>query len=162
MQQQARSLEFPIRHLARNLDLEYSKRFDQTFVDAGVSVEPTAPQAPNQDAFVVHWIGSTRGECLNRFIVLGMGRFEHITPSTSTTLTPIARPCASTAIRRSVSGQRSMTRGRATKRSSAESGSAACASPTIAGPPVTSCRSSEGEYAGLFAILIRALLTKPV
>jgi len=81
MLQQARSMDLPVRYLVRDLDFKYSKRFDKVFTDAGVSVEPTAPRAPNQNAFVERWIGSIRGECLNRFIVFGLGHLDHITYS---------------------------------------------------------------------------------
>ncbi|MEN1681387.1 MAG: hypothetical protein AAGJ46_17530 [Planctomycetota bacterium] len=45
MFEQARGLGLPVRYLLRDLDFKYSKRFDRAFADAGVSVEPTAPQA---------------------------------------------------------------------------------------------------------------------
>lgn len=79
MLEQARGMELPARYLVRDLDFKYSKRFDKVFADAGVSVEPTAPRAPNQNAFVERWIGSIRGECLNRFIVFGLRHLNHIT-----------------------------------------------------------------------------------
>lgn len=81
MLEQARGMELPIRYLIRDRDFRYSKRFDKAFADAGVSIEPTAPRAPNQNAFVERWIGSIRGECLNRFIVFGLGHLDHITLS---------------------------------------------------------------------------------
>ncbi len=77
--QQARSMDLQVRNLVRGLDFKYSNRFDETFTDAGVSVEPTAPRAPNQDAFVERWIGSIRGECLNRLIVFELGHLDHFT-----------------------------------------------------------------------------------
>lgn len=79
MLQQARGMDPPVRSLVRDLNFKYSKRFDKVFADAGVSVEPTVPRAPNQNAFVERWIGSIRGECLNRFIVFGLGHLDHIT-----------------------------------------------------------------------------------
>lgn len=71
----------PVSYLVRDRDFKYSNRFDQVFADAGVSVEPTAPRVPNQNAFVELWIGSIRGECLNRFIVFGLGHLDHIVTS---------------------------------------------------------------------------------
>ncbi|MCA9242131.1 MAG: integrase core domain-containing protein, partial [Planctomycetales bacterium] len=65
----------------RDLDFKYSKRFDQTFAAAGVAVEPTAPRAPNQNAYVERWIGSIRRECLNRFIAFGLGHLDHLVSS---------------------------------------------------------------------------------
>ncbi|TWT48975.1 integrase core domain-containing protein [Botrimarina hoheduenensis] len=81
MLEQARGRELPVRYLIRDLDLKYSKRFDQAFSDAGVSVEPTAPRAPNQIAFIERWIGSIRGECLIRFIIFGLGHLDHVVTS---------------------------------------------------------------------------------
>jgi putative transposase len=78
MLEQARGMELPIRYLVRDLDFKYSNRFDQVFAESGISVEPTAPRAPNQNAFIERWIGSIRGECLNRFIVFGLGHLDHI------------------------------------------------------------------------------------
>lgn len=78
---EAEEMALPVLHLIRDQDYKYSKRFDKVFADAGVSVEPTAPRAPNQNAFVERWIGSIRGECLNRFIVFGLGHLDHITSS---------------------------------------------------------------------------------
>ncbi|TWT48994.1 integrase core domain-containing protein [Botrimarina hoheduenensis] len=81
MLEQARGMELPVRYLIRDRDFKYSKRFDLVFADNGASVEPTAPRAPNQNAFVERWIGSIRAECLNRFIVFGLGHFDHLVSS---------------------------------------------------------------------------------
>ena len=81
MFEQARGMELPVRYLVRDLDFKYSKNFDQTFADNGVSIEPTAPRAPNQNAFVERWIGSIRYECLNRFICFGLVHVDHIVSS---------------------------------------------------------------------------------
>ncbi|WP_197531236.1 integrase core domain-containing protein [Posidoniimonas corsicana] len=68
----------PIRYLVRDQDFKFSKRFDRAFSDAGVAVEPTAPRAPNQNAFVERWIQSGKYECLNRFIAFGMNYLDHL------------------------------------------------------------------------------------
>lgn len=81
MLEQAVIMDLPIRYLVRDLDFKYSKRFDRVFTSAGVAIEPTAPRAPNQNAFVERWIGSIRGECLNRFIVFGLGHLDHLVSS---------------------------------------------------------------------------------
>ncbi|QDS99180.1 hypothetical protein HG15A2_24720 [Adhaeretor mobilis] len=84
MLEQARGMELPVRYLVRDLDFKYSKRFDQLFTDNGVSIEPTAPRAPrapNQNAFVERRVGSIKSECLNRFIVFGLGHLDHIVSS---------------------------------------------------------------------------------
>lgn len=81
MLEQARAMDLPVRYLVRDLDFKYSNQFDQTFSDAGVSVEPTAPRAPNQNAYVERWIGSLRRECLNRFIAFGLGHLDYLVSS---------------------------------------------------------------------------------
>lgn len=78
MLEQARGMNLPVSYLVRDLDFKYSKRFDQVFTSAGVAIEPTAPRAPNQNAFVERWIGSIRNECLNRFIAFGLGHLDHL------------------------------------------------------------------------------------
>jgi hypothetical protein len=39
---------------------------------------PTAPWAPNQNAFVGRWIGSLSYECLNRFITFVLSHLDYI------------------------------------------------------------------------------------
>lgn len=62
----------------RDLDFKNSKRFDRVFAEVGVAVEPTAPRAPNQNAFVERWVGSIKSECLDRFIAFGLGHLDHL------------------------------------------------------------------------------------
>jgi putative transposase len=81
MLEQARGMELPVRYLVRDLDFKYSKRFDRVFAEASVAVEPTAPRAPNQNAFVERWVGSIKSECLNRFIAFGLGHLDHLVNS---------------------------------------------------------------------------------
>ena len=75
---QAEEAELPIRYLVRDQDFKYSNAFDRVFERADVAVEPTAPRAPNQNAFVERWIGSIKHECLNRFIVFGLGHLDYL------------------------------------------------------------------------------------
>lgn len=81
MLQQAEDMNLPIRHLVRDQDFKYSNRFDATFEEAEVAIHPTAPRAPNQNAFVERWIGSIRHECLNRFIAIGLGHLDYLVSS---------------------------------------------------------------------------------
>lgn len=76
--QQAGEASLPIRFLVRDKDFKYSRRFDEVFEEAGVAVEPTSPRSPNQNAFVERWIGSIKGECLNRFIAFGLKHFDYL------------------------------------------------------------------------------------
>lgn len=78
MLKQAKELKLPVRYLVRDKDFKYTKRFDEIFEDSNVAVEPTAPRAPNQNAFIERWIGSLKYECLNRFIVFGLQHLDYI------------------------------------------------------------------------------------
>lgn len=76
--QKAEKQGLPVRHLVRDKDFKYSKRFDEVFEEADVAVQPTVPRAPNQNAFIERWVGSIKGECLNRFIVFGLGHLDYL------------------------------------------------------------------------------------
>jgi putative transposase len=81
MLQKADEMELPVRYLVRDLDFKYSKRFDKVFGEAEVAVAPTAPRAPNQNAFIERWIGSIKGECLNRFFAFSLGHLDYLVRS---------------------------------------------------------------------------------
>lgn len=76
--QQAKEEELPVRFLVRDKDFKYSRGFDKIFEEADVAVEPTSPRSPNQNAFVERWIGSIKGECLNRFIAFGLKHLDYL------------------------------------------------------------------------------------
>ena len=78
MLKQARDMDLPVRYLVRDQDFKFSNSFDDVFENVDIAVEPTAPRAPNQNAFIERWIGSLKYECLNRFIVFGLGHFDYI------------------------------------------------------------------------------------
>ena len=68
----------PIRYLVRDRDNCYSSDFNKVFEQADVHIIPTAPRAPNQNAFIECWIGSLKYECLNRFICFGLDHLDYI------------------------------------------------------------------------------------
>lgn len=74
----ANEANLPIRYLVRDRDGKYARKFDVLFEKADVAVEPTAPRAPNQNAYIERWIGSLRYECLNRFITFGLAHLDYI------------------------------------------------------------------------------------
>ena len=76
--QQAEEESLPVRFLVRDKDFKYSRGFDKVFEEADVAVEPTSPRSPNQNAFVERWIGSIKGECLNRFIAFGLKHLDYL------------------------------------------------------------------------------------
>jgi len=79
--EQAREAKLPIGYLLRDRDGMYIPDFDQVFKDIGCRVEPTAPQAPNQNAYIERWIKSLKYECLNSFLVLGKKHMDCIVGS---------------------------------------------------------------------------------
>jgi putative transposase len=78
MLEKAEAMELPVKYLVRDQDFKYTKRFVQVFDDAGVAVEPTAPRAPNQNAFIERWIGSIKGECLDQFVAVGLQHLDYL------------------------------------------------------------------------------------
>ncbi|MGI9292800.1 MAG: integrase core domain-containing protein, partial [Pseudomonadales bacterium] len=74
---QAQEADLPVSYLIRDNDNCYVREFKAVFEKADVRVMPTAPRAPNQNAYVERWIGSLRYECLNRFITFGLGHLDH-------------------------------------------------------------------------------------
>ena len=61
--EQAREADLKVEYLVRDLDRMYVREFDQAFKDIGCRVKPTAPQAPNQNAFIERWGKSLKYEC---------------------------------------------------------------------------------------------------
>ena len=59
---QAQEADLPVSYLIRDNDNCYVREFEAVFEQADVRVMPTAPRAPNQNAYVERWIGSLRYE----------------------------------------------------------------------------------------------------
>jgi putative transposase len=76
--EQAREAGLRIDYLIRDRDGKYVREFDQVFKDIGCRIEPTAPQSPNQNAFIERWVKSMKFECLNYFIVFGKKHLDHL------------------------------------------------------------------------------------
>ena len=79
--EQAREASLKVEYLIRDRDGKYVEEFDEVFEAIGCRVEPTAPRAPNQNAFIERWIKSVRYECLNFFIVFGLKHLDHLVSS---------------------------------------------------------------------------------
>ncbi|MBX3434818.1 MAG: integrase core domain-containing protein [Pirellulales bacterium] len=76
--EQAREAGLEMSYLIRDRDGMYVKEFDQVFKDAQCRVIRTAPQAPNQQAFIERWVRSIKSECLRHFIVFGKKHFDFL------------------------------------------------------------------------------------
>ena len=70
-----------MRYLIHDRDGMYVKEFDQVFKDAQCRVIRTAPQAPNQNAFIERWVRSIKEECLRHFVVFGKKHFDYLVSS---------------------------------------------------------------------------------
>ena len=79
--EQAREAGLRVEYLVRDRDGMYAREFDQVFKDIVCRVMPTAPQAPNQNAFIERWIKSIKFEVLNFFTVFGKKHFDYIVSS---------------------------------------------------------------------------------
>ena len=79
--EQAREADLRIEYLVRDRDGTYISDFDQVFKDIGCRVEQSAPQAPNQNAFIERWVRSIKFESLNFFIVFGKKHLDHLISS---------------------------------------------------------------------------------
>jgi putative transposase len=76
--EQAREAGLAVEYVVRDNDGMYVKAFDQVFKDVGCQVIPTAPQAPNQNAFIERWVKTIKFECLNFFLVFGQNHFDFL------------------------------------------------------------------------------------
>jgi putative transposase len=79
--EQAHEADLRIEYLVRDRDGMYVRESDQVFKDIGCRVKPTAPRAPNHNAFIERWVKSARYECLNFFIVFGKKYLHHLVAS---------------------------------------------------------------------------------
>jgi putative transposase len=59
------------RYLIRDLDDKFDARSDAVFENAGVTVVPVGPLAPNLSAHAERWVLSIKSECLDHFVVFG-------------------------------------------------------------------------------------------
>jgi putative transposase len=74
--------------LIRDRDAKFTSAFDAVFRSTGISVLPTAPQAPRMNAYAERFVRTARAECTNRMLIAGERHLHTILPSTSRTTTP--------------------------------------------------------------------------
>jgi len=79
--EQAREAGLGIEYLVHDRDGMYIREFDQVFKDIGCRVTKTAPQAPNQNAFIERWVKSIKFEALNFFVIFGKKHLDYIVSS---------------------------------------------------------------------------------
>jgi putative transposase len=69
-----RQVRFPI----HDRDAKFPAAFDALLGSERIKIIRTPVQAPNANAHMERWVGSVRGECLDRLLILGRRQLEHV------------------------------------------------------------------------------------
>jgi putative transposase len=76
--EQAREADLRMEYLVRDRDGMYVQEFDQAFKDIGCRVKPTAPRAPNQNAFIERFNRTFRSEVLSAYLFENLDQVRQI------------------------------------------------------------------------------------
>ena len=57
------------RFMVRDRDTKFTASFDAVFADIGIAMLCSPPRKPKANAYAEGWIGTIRGECLDRMLI---------------------------------------------------------------------------------------------
>ena len=70
--------EFQPTHIIRDRDSKFSEHFCSILETDGIDFRSIPPRSPNLNPYAETWVGRTKAECLNHFIVFGEAHLRHI------------------------------------------------------------------------------------
>ena len=70
--------EFRPTHIIRDRDTKFTAQFCSILETDGIEFRPIPPRSPNLNPYCESWVGRTRAEVLNHFIVFGENHLRHI------------------------------------------------------------------------------------
>jgi putative transposase len=70
--------EFQPTHIIRDRDAKFTEQFCSIRENDGIEFRPTPRRSPNLNPYPEVWIGRTKTECLDHFIVFGESHLRHI------------------------------------------------------------------------------------
>ena len=67
-----------VKFLVRDRDTKFTASFDEVFRTEGVRVVKTPVRSPRANAIAERFVGTARGECLDRFLIFGRRHLESV------------------------------------------------------------------------------------
>jgi transposase InsO family protein len=75
---EAEDMALAPRIVMRDNGRKFTPQFDDVLESSGVSILRTTPRSPNLRAHVERFIQSLKGECLDKFVIVGERHLNHI------------------------------------------------------------------------------------